>query len=155
MIRFLNGQNQLYVGCCIPSSRFEDLINVKACSTRILGVGQSSHQCTAIGDLPIFAKASDGSDRALLLRNVRYVSSFTDSLISVGQLWQDSTVDTVFKDSCHLVLPCGLKFPFTKGKGPGLYIWNVHHGMHGNANQRGSSASSPHPVASARSCLPP
>ena len=103
----------------------DDLINVKTCSTRILGVGQSSHQCTAIGDMPIRAKASDGKERDLILRNVRYASSFTDTLISVGQLWQDSAVDAVFKDECCLVLPCGLKFPFSKGKGAGLYMWKV------------------------------
>ena len=101
-------------------SNLDDLVNVRPCSTRVLGVGKSAHQCSAIGDLPIRATASDGSEKILLLRNVRYVSTFTDSLVSVGQLWQDSAVDTVFKDQCNIALPCGLRFPFTKGKGAGL-----------------------------------
>ena len=103
----------------------DDLVNIRSCSTRILGVGQAPHQCTAIGDLPIRARASDGTERNLILRNVRYVSTFTDTLISVGQLWQDSSVDTVFKDCCYLSLPCGLRFPFSKAKGAGLYTWRV------------------------------
>ena len=65
-----------------------------------------------------------------MLRNVRCVPTFTDSLISVGQLWQDGGIDTVFKDRCCLILPNGLTFPFIKGKGAGLYVWTVAHALH-------------------------
>ena len=75
--------------------------------------------------MPIFAKGSDGLEYQLLLRNVRHSPTFMDSLISINQLWQESKVDVIFKDSCCLRAPCGKQFPFGVPRATGLCIWNV------------------------------
>ena len=76
----------------------------------------------------IKALDSNGLEFQLMLRNVRYAPKFKDTLISVGQLWEESKVDVTFKDICSLKTSCNKVFPFKKGKGAGLYIWHVKRG---------------------------
>ena len=102
-----------------------DLVNQRPCSNRIMGIDHRVHDCPVIGDMPIFAKGSDGLEYQLLLRNVRHSPTFMDSLISINQLWRESKVDVIFKDSCCLRAPCGKQFPFGVPRATGLYVWNV------------------------------
>ena len=103
-------------------NRVEDLINVKPCSAKIIGVDHEPHTLTSIGDMPIKALDSNGMEYQLLIKNVRHAPKFKDTLISVGQLWEESKVDVVFKDVCLFKTSCNKMFPFKKGKGAGLYL---------------------------------
>ena len=57
-----------------------------------------------IGDLPLLVQVH-GKFTHILIRNVRCVPAFTETLLSTGQLWHDSNVDMVFRNVNHLVLP--------------------------------------------------
>ena len=63
--------------------RLSDFINIKHNSTSVSGVDHKAHQCTHVGDLPLQVCTHDNKVVSLLLRNVRCVPTFTDSLISV------------------------------------------------------------------------
>ena len=108
----------------------KDLVNLKPCSNRIMGIDHQPHDCVSLGDMPIRARGEDGYEYHLVIKNVRYAPTFKDSLISINQLWLESKVDVSFKDVCCLITPCGKKFPFDKPKGTGLYAWRVQ----GNAS---------------------
>jgi len=68
------------------------------------GIDGKAKPCVCIGDLPLLVKAN-GKFVKILLRNVRCVPEFTETLISVDQLWCDSGVDSIFRDRCVLLLP--------------------------------------------------
>ena len=59
-----------------------DLVNIRACSNRIMGVDHQPHQCVSMGDMPVRARCDDGYEYDLLIKNVRYAPTFRDSLIS-------------------------------------------------------------------------
>ena len=102
-----------------------DLVNTRPCSNRISGVDNVEHECPLIGDLQLEAKGSDGLIYQLLIRNVRYAPTVSDSLLSVSQLWSDSKVNVAFGDKCTLISSCGQQLPFTRSKRNALYIWHV------------------------------
>ena len=103
----------------------EDLVNLKPCNNRIMGIDHHPHDCSSLGDLPILARGTDGMEYKLLIKNVRCAPTFKDSLISINQLWLESKVDVSFKDTCCLITPCGIRLPFDQPKGTGIYIWRV------------------------------
>ena len=76
-----------------------DLINLRPCSNRIMGVDHQPHRCISLGDMPIRARGEDGFEYNLLIKNVRHAPTFKDSLISVNQLWLESKVDVLLSDS--------------------------------------------------------
>ena len=103
-------------GCswhCHPHA--QDLINTRPCRDTMAGTDGKAKPCTLIGDLPIVARDRQGVWRKLLLRNVRCVPAFKETLVSVDQLWEDSRVDTVFNDVRCIVLPAN-------GDGPDIDI---------------------------------
>ena len=102
-----------------------DLINIRPCNNRIMGIDHQPHECTLLGDMPIKARCNDGFEYHLVIKNVRCAPTFRDSLISINQLWLESKVDVSFKDACCLITPCGKRFPFDRPKGGGLYAWRV------------------------------
>ena len=108
-------------------NHIEDLTNVRLCSAKIIGIDHDPHEIKSIGDLPVKAIDSLGIEYELLIKNVRHAPRFKDTLISVGQLWEEGQVDAVFKDKCYITTPCKKSFPFKKSKGAGLYTWHVKH----------------------------
>jgi len=80
-----------------------DLVNVRACHERIACADGVEHACTAIGDLPLISLDEKGREHTVLLRDVRCVPSFTDTLISIEQLWSSSSIDVVFRNRKCLV----------------------------------------------------
>ena len=68
-----------------------------------------------IGDMPVFAKCSDGRIVRAVFSNVRFVPDFSYTLLSVKQLWREQRVDARFRDLNHLELPKsagGLALPY-------------------------------------------
>lgn len=49
-----------------------------------------------------FSLDDRGREIKLIVRGVRYSPNFSDTLISVDQLWHDSRIDTTFRDVCCL-----------------------------------------------------
>ena len=75
-------------GCswhCHP--HFEDLINTRKCDDTMSGIDGKPQRVKCIGDLPALARDHGGTWRRILIRNVRCVPSFTDTLLSVDQFW--------------------------------------------------------------------
>ena len=58
-----------------------------------------------MGDLPAVVKNSNGKHVKILIRNVRVVPTLNDTLFSVDQFWEDSRVDTMFRDVRCVILP--------------------------------------------------
>ena len=116
-------------GCtyhCHPVA--SDLINQKTCNQHMVAADGSRHRITIIGDLPLAARDRQGRLRRVTLRNVRCVPSFTDTLISVDQLWEDSGVEARFAATCAICLPAlagfnALDLPFKRRDG--LFQWPV------------------------------
>ena len=61
--------------------------------------------CSVIGDLPVVYLNAAGERRRVVVRNARCVPEFTLPMLSVGQLWEDSGVDTIFSNKRCFVLP--------------------------------------------------
>ena len=106
-----------------------DLTNVRPCSDKISCAGGVVHHASHIGDLPVVCHNQAGKERVVLVRDVRCVPTFTDTLISVRQLWETSEIDTIFRDVDSLALPQPLRdgtaerLPFRYEDG--VYLWKV------------------------------
>jgi len=105
-----------------------DLVNVRECHERIACADGVEHACTAIGDLPLVSLDERGREHTVLLRDVRCVPSFTDTLISIEQLWSSSSIDVVFRNRRCLVQVDSddkelVALPFKWYDG--LYHWDV------------------------------
>ena len=78
--------------------------------------------------MPVVVKTSRGKHIKVLIRNVRIVPSLSDTLFSVDQFWEDSKVDTIFRDVRCIVLPRtesnpSVSLPFSRrGK---LFQWAI------------------------------
>ena len=83
-----------------------------------------AHQCTHIGDLPLQVCTHDKRVVRFLLRNVRCVPTFSDSLISVRQLWLDEGIDTRFGNACEFISSQGYRYPFVPAN-RNLFLWRV------------------------------
>ena len=117
-------------GCtlhCHPTQ--SDLINFRPMREVMVGIDGARCDVIGIGDLPIVAKDYSGARVNLLIRNVRCVPSFTDTLLSVEQFWADSKVEVRFADHRSLYVPADsttspkLRLPFAHRDG--LYKWTV------------------------------
>ena len=116
-------------GCswhCHPHS--EDLINTRPCNDTMTGINGKPEPVKCIGDLPALARDHLGTWRPILIKNVRCVPNFTDTLISVDQFWEDSHVDTVFNSVKCIQVPAkgdlpALDLPFERREL--LYKWAI------------------------------
>ena len=116
-------------GCswhCHP--RADDLINQRPCNDTMSGIDGKPQRVKCIGDLPAFVRDSTGFWRRILIRNVRCVPSFTDTLISVDQFWEESKVNCVFNDVRCIHVPGGgdqasMDLPFSRKDN--LYRWAI------------------------------
>jgi len=69
------------------------------------GIDGKPQKVTCIGDLPAMTRDHLGVWRRVVIRNVRCVPTFSDTLISVDQFWEDSQVDMVFNSVRCLAVP--------------------------------------------------
>ncbi|MGZ0213958.1 MAG: hypothetical protein ACKVI4_15900, partial [Actinomycetales bacterium] len=108
--------------------RREDLINLRPSHETMTGVDGKPRRVEAIGDLPVVAKDRRGRSRKLIIPNVRLVSSFSDTLLSVDQFFSDGLVETHFNGKNVLILPADgdsprLELPFERRDK--LFYWDV------------------------------
>ena len=116
-------------GCswhCHP--RLEDLINRRPCHDTMTGIDGKPQRVKCIGDLPAFVRDNTGLWRRVIIRNVRCVPTFTDTLISVDQFWEESKVNCVFNDVRCIHVPGGgdqdsMDLPFARMDN--LYRWAI------------------------------
>ena len=106
----------------------EDLINLRPCDERIACADGVEHACSGIGDLPLITKDERGKEHTVLLRDVRCVPTFTDTLVSIEQLWSSSNIDVIFRNRKCLVQVADdgteiVALPFKWYEG--LYHWDV------------------------------
>ena len=104
----------------------KDLINTRRCNDTMTGIDGKPQKVTCIGDLPALTRDHLGVWRRIVIRNVRCVPTFSDTLISVDQFWQDSQVDTIFNSTRCLAVPGKgeeppLDIPFERREN--LYKW--------------------------------
>ena len=105
-----------------------DLINFRPLSERMVGIDGKACDVIGIGDLPVVAKDTHGAYQKLLIKDVRCVPQFTDTLLSVEQFWRESRVEVRFANHRTVTLPASgeeakCKFPFQHAEG--LYQWQV------------------------------
>ena len=114
-------------GCswhCHPHA--SDLINQRPCHDTMSGIDGKPQQVKCIGDLPALVRDSSGIWRRVIIRDVCCVPSFTDTLISVDQFWEESKVNCVFNDIRCIHVPGegvqdALDLPFVRKDK--LYRW--------------------------------
>lgn len=101
-----------------------DLVNVRPCSDVVEDAAGNPTRCTHVGELPLLVRDDRGREVTVLLHSVRCSTGFSDTLISVDQLWTNARVDCVFRDSHHLcfTLNCSpggepLRVPFRRTGG--------------------------------------
>ena len=105
-----------------------DLINRRKCNDTMTGIDGKPQQVKCIGDLPVLVRDRNGAWSRCLIRNVRCVPFFTDTLISVDQFGQDSKVDCVFNCVRCIHVPAAgdaptLDLPFRRHEN--LYRWAI------------------------------
>ena len=88
------------------------LVNVRPCDEEFNVADGKKSKCVAIGDLPVMAKDSHGKIYRFTFSNVRYVPDFKFTLISVGQIWRDQRINSLFADQMALKFSDGTKIPF-------------------------------------------
>mmetsp|Transcript_32844 Transcript_32844/g.79785 ORF Transcript_32844/g.79785 Transcript_32844/m.79785 type:complete len:1719 (+) Transcript_32844:1464-6620(+) len=106
-------------------NRRDDLVNLRPCNDVVIDAHGRQARCSTMGDLPLALRDSKGRELCLLLRGVRLAESFTETLLSVDQLWATSGIDTVFRNDRHFVFTrnAGLLAPFRRVNGS--FVWEV------------------------------
>lgn len=122
-------------------TNLDDLVNVRPCEDTFSGVDNIVHGCSGVGDLPFVCLDASGSPHRLLLRNVRCVPTFTDTLLSVDQLWEQSRIRVVFEGKNLIELPpdpvSGALLRFNMKRNDGLFEIEAF----GNARERRDATS--------------
>ena len=90
-----------------------DLTNIRPCSDVVMGADGNTEKCEWIGDLPITVLDKFRRQRSIIIRNVRIIATYLESLLSVNQLWTEQRINTVFGDTNSLILEDGTEVPFT------------------------------------------
>ena len=133
-------------GCtmsCHPVA--DDLINHRSSNELIMvGIdGIRRNVLRLVGDLPVIARDAKGKLHRLLLRDVRCVPEFTDSLISVDQIFESNGAEARFGSHRKIYVPTKsgtkLSFPFEKAS-DGLYIWKTLSPLHGKSRNLDTSS---------------
>jgi hypothetical protein len=84
-------------GCTMSCHPYAgDLINHRPSRETMSGIDGIKRKVRLVGDLPVVARDHCGKLRQLLIRNVRCVPEFTDTLISVDRLWEEAGSDGSF-----------------------------------------------------------
>ena len=76
----------------------------------------------------MWAPDGEGHKHLVTIPNVRCIPAFTDTLISVDELWRLSHIAAIFQDTQQIELREGdgstkHSWPFTKRRG--LYVWDL------------------------------
>ena len=105
-----------------------DLINQRPCNDTMAGIDGKPQRVKCIGDLPAVVRDSLGMWRRVVIRDVRCVPSFTDTLLSVDQFWEDGNVNCIFADVRCIHVPGegvqeAMDLPFARKDN--LYRWAV------------------------------
>lgn len=82
-------------GCswhCHPHAK--DLINGRPCNDTMTGIDGKPQKVTCIGDLPALTRDHLGVWRRIIIKNVRCVPTFSDTLISADQFWEKTLRST-------------------------------------------------------------
>ena len=126
-------------GCtyhCHP--RKSDLINFKPRVENMLSADGAACPVTGMGDLPIVCKDKAVKMHKVLVVNVRCVPSFTETLLSVDQIYQALGTEVKFARYNHVHVPKDsqgqpeLLFEFERTHG--LFRWAVIAGMRAKGN---------------------
>ncbi|KAL1529319.1 hypothetical protein AB1Y20_000273 [Prymnesium parvum] len=82
----------------------DDMVNLRPCNDVVVDAHGRRAKCSVMGDLPLVIRDARGRELCLLLRGVRLAESFTETLLSVDQLWAScSGIDTVFRNERQFV----------------------------------------------------
>ena len=105
-----------------------DLINQRPCNDTMAGIDGKPQRVKCIGDLPAVVRDSLGMWRRVVIRDVRCVPSFTDTLLSVDQFWEDGNVNCIFCDVRCIHVPGegvqeAMDLPFARKDN--LYRWAI------------------------------
>ena len=71
----------------------------------MVDISGASCNVTGIGDLPVIARDHMGKLVRLIIRGVRCVPTFTETLLSVDQFYEKSGVEVRFAGHNHVHLP--------------------------------------------------
>ena len=116
-------------GCTMHCHPYEnDLINRRPSNDTMSGIEGTKRKVKCVGDLPIVATDHRGKARELLIRGVRCVPGFTETLISVDRLWCDSQAEVRFADHRKIYVKDrkGRQHSFSFHRAPDrLYTWDV------------------------------
>ena len=118
-------------GCTMTCHPYaSDLINHRPSNETMSGIDGKPKRVKLVGDLPVVARDKHGKLQKLILRNVRCVPDFTDTLVSVDQMWEESSVEVRFANHRKIYVPDGkgktIIFPFMR-QDDGLYVLPVVH----------------------------
>ena len=61
--------------------------------------------------------SESGKIHEYTIKNVRYIPSYIDTLISVNQLWEEQQIDAVFSNVKSIIFPDGVRVPIKWGNG--------------------------------------
>ena len=116
-------------GCTMHCHPHEsDLINRRPSRDTMSGIEGKKRKVTCIGDLPIVAKDKHGKLIKLIIRGVRCVPGFTETLISVDRLFEECKAEVRFGDHRKVYAQDTkgrrVSFPFTRAPDR-LYTWSV------------------------------
>ena len=137
-------------GCTMHCHPIEsDLINRRRTKETMSGIDGKCKAVKCIGDLPVAAIDRHGKLQKILIKNVRCVPSFTESLISVDRLFEESGAEARFANHRHITAPSKngrrrVTLPFQR-ESNGLFVWSVA------ALRRSDQGTSPRAKSSAKS----
>ena len=92
------------------------LVNRRPCTDTFRAAAGSKHVAAEIGDMPVIARDRHGGLHYKLITNVRCVPTFAYTLLSVGQLWLELKIDSLFADSLCCRLHDGTELPYVREK---------------------------------------
>ena len=102
-------------GCTAHATQYRSVLtNIRACDEEFDDANGATVKCIEMGDMSVWAMRGEGKAVQLHITNVRHVPSFTHTLLSVGQLWDEMRIDVVFRDIKSLVLADGTLIPYEK-----------------------------------------
>ena len=108
--------------------REEDLINLRPCNASVTGVDGKPQRITKMGDMPALVRDRQGKFVKILIRDVRLVPTFRDTLFSCDQFFeQQEKVYSYLNDDRYFIFAKGTPqeqlIPFERRDN--LYQWAI------------------------------
>ena len=102
-------------GCTAHATQYKAvLVDLRACDEDFTDANGSTVKCDTIGDMPVWLMGVDGAALQIVIRNVRYVSSFAHTLLSVKQLMKEMHIRSYFNDEECLTTADDISIPYAK-----------------------------------------